>query len=110
LQFQPHEDSADGQVYTIGAVVIFLSMFLSLIEKTESSGETEASKKAFAIVLIVLNVVMAGAALIQMSLVVRKAYRRQIKQMKKSGTRTEDDNVDDAQRIFGKAVDRAVNC
>jgi hypothetical protein len=108
LQCRPHEDTADGQVYTIGAVVIFLSMFLSLAVKTDSSGETEASEHAFAVVLIVLNIVMAGAALVQMAFVVRKAYRKQIKTMKTSGARTEDDNVADANSSFGGAVDRAM--
>jgi uncharacterized membrane protein len=74
LQCQPHVDALDGRVYTIGAMIIFLSMFLALAIKADISDETDSSQKAFAVVLVILNVVMAVAAILQMVLVSRRAF------------------------------------
>jgi hypothetical protein len=74
LYCQPHVDTLDGQIYTVGALIIFLSMFLSLAMKTDSTTETKASQNAFAVVLIILNVIMIGAAVLQMILVGRRPY------------------------------------
>jgi hypothetical protein len=74
LYCQPHADIRDGQIYTVGTVIIFLSMFLSLAMKSDVSNETDHSQKAFGIVLVVLNVFMAAAAVAQLALVGRRAY------------------------------------
>jgi hypothetical protein len=74
LYCQPHVDTLDGQIYTVGALIIFLSMFLSLAMKTNNNNETKDSQNAFAVVLIVLNVIMIGAAVVQMMLVGYRAY------------------------------------
>jgi hypothetical protein len=71
---RPHADTLDGRIYTVGAMIIFLSMFLSLAMKTDKSNETKDSQNAFAVVLIILNVIMVGAAVLQMFLVGRRAY------------------------------------
>jgi hypothetical protein len=74
LYCQPHVDALDGQIYTVGAVIIFLSMFLSLAMKAEISNETQYSQNVFGVVLVVLNVVVMLAAVVQMALVGRRAY------------------------------------
>eukprot|EP00953_Heterococcus_sp_UTEX-ZZ885_P035941 18536-Heterococcus_DN1.PRE.7 len=71
---QPHVDARDGQIYTGGAMIIFLSMFLSLLMKTEVSTETKSSQAAFALVLVVLNIAMVIAAVVQVALVGHRAY------------------------------------
>jgi hypothetical protein len=73
LYFQPHFDPHDGQIYTGGAMIIFLSMFLSLLMKTDVSTETNSSQAAFALVLVVLNIAMVIAAVVQVALVSRRA-------------------------------------
>jgi hypothetical protein len=67
---RPHADTLDGRIYTVGAMIIFLSMFLSLAMKTDNNNETKDSQNAFAVLLIVLNVIMIGAAVVQMILLV----------------------------------------
>jgi hypothetical protein len=42
--------------------------------KTDNSSETKSSQNTFAVVLIILNVIMIGAAVLQMILVGRRAY------------------------------------
>jgi hypothetical protein len=42
LYCQPHADTLDGQIYTVGTVIIFLSMFLSLAMRSDISTETDA--------------------------------------------------------------------
>jgi hypothetical protein len=70
---RPHAEALDGQIYTVGAVIIFLSMFLSLAMKTNVSTETHSSQDAFAVVLVVLNVVMIIVAVVQVGLVGHRA-------------------------------------
>jgi hypothetical protein len=74
LYCQPHADTIDGRIYTVGALIIFLSMFLSLLMKVKISDETKDSQYAFAVILVILNVLMVGAALAQMAFVGRRAY------------------------------------
>jgi hypothetical protein len=74
LYCQPHADILDGGIYTVGTVIIFLSMFLSLAMKADVSNETQYSQNVFGIVLVALNVLMAAAAAVQMALVGRRAY------------------------------------
>jgi hypothetical protein len=70
---RPHAEALDGQIYTVGAVIIFLSMFLSLAMKTNVSSETHSSQDAFAVVLVVLNIVMIIVAVVQVALVGHRA-------------------------------------
>jgi hypothetical protein len=74
LYCQPHADTLDAQIYTVGTLIIFLSMFLSLAMKTDVSNETHYSKNVYAVVPVVLNVIMILAAVVQMVLVGRRAY------------------------------------
>jgi ABC-type multidrug transport system fused ATPase/permease subunit len=71
---QPHVDARDGQIYTGGAMIIFLSMFLSLLMKTDVRTGTSSSQAAFALVLVVLNIAMVIAAVVQVALVGHRAY------------------------------------
>jgi hypothetical protein len=73
LYCQPHVDARDGQIYTGGAMIIFLSMFLSLLMKANVSTETKSSQAAFALVLVVLNIAMVIAAVVQVALVGHRA-------------------------------------
>jgi FlaG/FlaF family flagellin (archaellin) len=74
LYCKPHADVLDGQIYTIGTLIIFLSMFLSLAMKTDVSKEASGSQQAFAVILVLLNVAMILAAVVQMWLVGRRGY------------------------------------
>jgi hypothetical protein len=65
LYCKPHSNHWDGKIYAIGALVVFLSMFLSLAIKTNVSNETHASQRSFAVVMLILNVVMIIAAAVQ---------------------------------------------
>eukprot|EP00953_Heterococcus_sp_UTEX-ZZ885_P008097 4861-Heterococcus_DN1.PRE.2 len=76
LYYKPHYDPLDGQIYTGGSVIIFLSMFLSLAMRTDVSNETHYSQNVFAIVLVVLNGVMLAAACFQVLFVGYRAMRR----------------------------------
>jgi hypothetical protein len=73
--YKPHADPLDGQIYTGGSVIIFLSMFLSLAMRTDVSNETHYSQNVFAIVLVVLNVSMLAAACVQVVYVGYRAMR-----------------------------------
>jgi hypothetical protein len=75
LYCQPHVDARDGQIYTLGAIVIFLSMFRSLAIKTDVSTETNSSRDAFAVILILLNIGMVIAAVVQVALVGERAIK-----------------------------------
>jgi hypothetical protein len=74
LYCRPHAEKLDGAIYTIAALVVFLSMFLSLAMKANISKETSDSQHAFAVVLVLLNVGMIVAALVQIVLVGCRAY------------------------------------
>jgi hypothetical protein len=74
LYCKPHAEKLDGAIYTIGALIVFLSMFLSLAMKADISKETSASQHAFAVVLVLLNIGMIVAALVQIVLVGHRAY------------------------------------
>jgi hypothetical protein len=104
LYCQPHADIQDGRIYTVGTVIIFLSMFLSLAMKSDVSNETDYSQKAFGIVLVVLNVFMAAAAVVQMALVGRRAYasrQNSVLGLGKVDYDSDNDNIDNN----GNAVD-----
>jgi hypothetical protein len=75
LHFRPHADTLDGRIYTVGAMIIFLSMFLSLAMKTDNSNEPKDCQNAFAVALIVLNVIMIGTAVVQIIQVGRRAHQ-----------------------------------
>jgi hypothetical protein len=75
LYCQPHQDARDGQIYTLGAIVIFFSMFLSLAINTDVSTETNSSRDAFAVILILLNIGMVIAAVVQVALVGERAIK-----------------------------------
>jgi hypothetical protein len=73
LYCRPHADTLDANIYTTGALIVFLSMFLTLAIKTDVSTEDDHSQKAFAVTLVILNVVLLVAAFIQIVLVGRRA-------------------------------------
>jgi hypothetical protein len=89
MWFRPHVDLRDGLIYTGGAMIIFLSMFLSLLMKTDVSKETHDSQKAFATVLVLLNVVMVAATFFQMLIVGCRAARIALKKKRQERLATE---------------------
>jgi hypothetical protein len=74
LYCQPHADRLDANIYTTGAMIVFLSMFLSLAIKSNISSEDHQSQKVFAAVLVILNIALLSAALVQIVLVGRRAW------------------------------------
>jgi hypothetical protein len=74
LCVQPHADLADAHIYTVGALITFLSMFLSLALKVNIRTETDFNQDAFAVVLVVMNVAMLLAAIVQIRLVMKRAF------------------------------------
>jgi hypothetical protein len=95
VYFRPHADTLDGTIYLVGAMIIFLSMFLSLAMKVDISSETHYNQDAFGIVLLLLNVVMIVTALVQMSLVAHRAYSSAKQKNSMYGTRCVDSHADD---------------
>jgi hypothetical protein len=65
----PLKDSRDMQIYIVGCAIIFLSTFLALMIKVDTSNENTQSSNVMSVLLIVLNVVMAVAALAQCALI-----------------------------------------
>jgi hypothetical protein len=72
-QCKPHASSVDGYIYTIGSLIIFFSMFMSLAMKSDISKETDDSRNALGVVLILINAIMIGATVVKIALVGRKA-------------------------------------
>eukprot|EP00953_Heterococcus_sp_UTEX-ZZ885_P028221 15059-Heterococcus_DN1.PRE.2 len=73
-QCRPHADALDGNIYTVGGVVTFLSMFLSLAIKANLGEEASYSSNAFGALLIALNILLGIAGVAQMFLVTCSAY------------------------------------
>eukprot|EP00953_Heterococcus_sp_UTEX-ZZ885_P008669 5174-Heterococcus_DN1.PRE.7 len=95
VYFRPHADTLDGTIYLVGAMIIFLSMFLSLAMKVDISSETHYNQDAFGIVLLLLNVVMIVTALVQMYLVAHRAYSSAQQKNSMYGTRNVDSHAAD---------------
>jgi hypothetical protein len=74
LYCHPHADRLDANIYTTGAMIVFLSMFLSLAINSDISTEDHQSQKAFAIVLVILNIALLSAAFVQIVFVGRRAW------------------------------------
>ncbi|CAN0046228.1 unnamed protein product, partial [Phaeothamnion confervicola] len=60
--FLPHESSADAHVYCLGCIIIFCSMFFSLMLEERNYA---ANAQAVAVLLVVLNVVLITATMVQ---------------------------------------------
>ncbi|CAM9120453.1 unnamed protein product, partial [Phaeothamnion confervicola] len=60
--FSPHEDSMDAHVYGLGCMIIFCSMFFSLMIQAESA---DNSGHAVSVLLVLLNMLMIAATLVQ---------------------------------------------
>jgi Transient receptor potential (TRP) ion channel len=98
LYYKPHYDRLDGQIYTGGSVIIFLSMFLSLAMRTDVSNETHHSQNVFAIVLVVLNGIMLAAACIQVLIVGYRAMRPKEKATQQTPAAVDEANIELAAR------------
>jgi hypothetical protein len=58
----PHKSSDDKVAYTLGASIIFVTMFASLLDEAQYS---DSSGRVISILLVALNVVLALMALAQ---------------------------------------------
>ncbi|CAN0400563.1 unnamed protein product [Phaeothamnion confervicola] len=64
--FLPHKDSMDAHIYGLGCIIIFCSMFFSVMIQAESA---DNSGHAVSVLLVVLNVLMIATTLVQCSYV-----------------------------------------
>jgi Transient receptor potential (TRP) ion channel len=91
--FKPHNESLDGMIYTVGALIIFLSMFMSLAMKADVSKETNESQNAFGVVLVMMNALMIGVTAVKIVLVSSKAYiKSNISSKKNNNDKKSNDN------------------
>jgi hypothetical protein len=110
LYCRPHADKPDTMVYTVGAMIIFLSMFLSLAMKADISSETQDSQDAFAVVLVVLNLAMMAVAVVQIVFVGHRAFitgRSLVLRLVSNSDDNSDDVVDTAPAAAATAATAA---
>jgi hypothetical protein len=74
VHYKPHADSIDTGIYVSGSIIIFLSMFLSLLVKVNVSQDDTESQHAFSVLLILMNIGMILATIAQVTLVGRRTY------------------------------------
>jgi hypothetical protein len=76
LWWNPHADSMDARIYVVGAIIVFLSVFLSLLVKVQADAAAIAvfrGSRTYSATLIVLNILMVLAAIAQLALVGSRA-------------------------------------
>jgi hypothetical protein len=77
LWWKPHADSMDASIYVLGAIIVFLSVFLSLLVKIQADAAAAVAvfhgTKTYTATLIALNVLMVLAAFAQLVLVGKRA-------------------------------------
>jgi hypothetical protein len=74
VHYKPHADPIDTGIYVSGSIIIFLSMFLSLLVKVNISQDDTESQHVFAVLLILMNIGMILATIAQVTLVGRRTY------------------------------------
>jgi uncharacterized membrane protein YcgQ (UPF0703/DUF1980 family) len=86
LHYRPYVDTVDRTNYIAGCLVIFLSMFLSLLLEVHANGlsssEHQGSTHLLSALLILMNVLIVVVAFLQMAV----AFRRSVFAVR--GTRT----------------------
>jgi hypothetical protein len=90
LHYRPYVDTVDTTNYIAGCVVIFLSMFLSLLLEVHANGlsssEHQGSTHLLSALLVLMNVLIVVVAFLQMAV----AFRRSVFAVR--GTRTPKDS------------------
>jgi hypothetical protein len=73
LWWNPHADSMDARIYVLGSIIVFLSVFLSLLVKVQDDAAAAVAvfrgAHTYSATLIVLNILMVVAAIAQLVLV-----------------------------------------
>jgi ABC-type transporter Mla maintaining outer membrane lipid asymmetry permease subunit MlaE len=65
----------DTRIYVLGAIIVLFSVFLSLVVKVQDNNDlTRQEAQVFTIVLIVLNVLLVVASLVQLVLAGKLAW------------------------------------
>jgi hypothetical protein len=73
LWYQPHDDHVDTQIYILGCIIVFLSMFLSLLVKVQAGVDQQfEGSQAYSALLISLSILMVVAAVCQLLTVARR--------------------------------------
>jgi uncharacterized membrane protein YcgQ (UPF0703/DUF1980 family) len=77
LHYRPYVDTVDRTNYIAGCVVIFLSMFLSLLLEVHANGisssEHQDSTHLLSVLLILMNVLIVVVAFLQMAVAFRRS-------------------------------------
>jgi hypothetical protein len=96
LHYRPYVDTVDRTNYITGCVVIFLSMFLSLLLEVHANGlsssENQDSTHLLSALLILMNVLIVVVAFLQMAV----TFRRSVLAVRGSRTRKGSDCCDTA--------------
>jgi hypothetical protein len=75
LWWTPHAEAMDTRIYVFGAIIVFLSMFLSLLVKIQTGANISfPGSSTYSVTLIVMNILLVLAALTQLVLVGRRAW------------------------------------
>jgi hypothetical protein len=81
LWWNPHADSMDARIYVLGAIIVFLSVFLSLLVKVQDDAAAAVAvfrgAETYSATLIALNILMVLAAIAQLVLVGKRAWLAQ---------------------------------
>jgi hypothetical protein len=73
---QPLKQSSDAFNYTLGAVVLFMSIFISfLIQGDYAKADTDNKQNVVSVLMIALNVLLILSALVQMSVSIKAMSR-----------------------------------
>jgi nitrogen fixation/metabolism regulation signal transduction histidine kinase len=75
LWWSPHADPMDARIYVLGASIVFLGLFLSLLVKVQSGADrTFQGSDTYSMTLVILNLLMVLAAVPQLMLVGKRAW------------------------------------
>lgn len=73
----PYALSQDAWLSRVGHIVVFLSMFQALLLKVDVSDERSDSQEVFGAVLLVANICMVLAVLVEAIIITRSFFRRE---------------------------------
>jgi hypothetical protein len=74
LWYTPHADIMDTRIYIFGALIVFLSMFMSLLVKVQDGITTFKGSQTYSATLVTMNVLMVIAAIAQLTYVAKRAW------------------------------------
>jgi hypothetical protein len=74
LWYTPHADIMDTRIYIFGAIIVFLSMFMSLLVKVQDGITTFKGSQTYSATLVSMNILMVIAAIAQLTYVAKRAW------------------------------------